>query len=185
MSLPESRATCKRWMGGIEKSTEAAILAPDIRRLAPQHEGELCRVLFCLEPSARCSRFGQAVSNTYLANHAKRALANADSITGAFIGERLRGFAEVYNGRPHGFAEAAFVVEQAWRRRGLGWALLRAAMQVAADPQTNTLRMIFSRHNWPMRKLASKARGKLDIIFDEISVDVDLGKTAPIKIGVV
>jgi hypothetical protein len=58
-------------------------------------------------------------------------------------------------------------------------------MQVAADSQTNTLRMIFSRHNWPMRKLASKARGKLDIIFDEISVDVDLGKTAPIKIGVV
>jgi hypothetical protein len=66
-------------------------------------------------------------------------------------------------------------------------------MQVAADPQTNTLRMIFSRHNWPTRKLASKARGKLDIILDEISVDIDLGENersswmnaATIKIGVV
>jgi len=109
------------------------------------------------------------------------------------IGERVRGFAEIYNSRPHGFADTAFVVEPEWRRRGLGWALLRAAMQAAAESQTNTLRMIFSRHNWPMRKLANKACGKLDIILGEISVDVDLGENersswmnaTPIKIGVV
>jgi ribosomal protein S18 acetylase RimI-like enzyme len=193
MSLPESSAICTRWMGGMETSAEAAVLAPVIRRLAPQDEGELRRVLLRLEPSARCSRFGQAASDAYLAKHAKCALANADSIMGAFIGDRLRGFAEIYNGRPHGFADTAFVVEPEWRRRGLGWALLRAAMQAAAESQTNTLRMIFSRHNWPMRKLANKACGKLDIILGEISVDVDLGENersswmnaTPIKIGVV
>jgi GNAT superfamily N-acetyltransferase len=109
-------------MGGMETSAEAAVLAPVIRRLAPQDEGELRRVLLRLEPSARCSRFGQAASDGYLAKHAKCALANADSIMGAFIGERLRGFAEIYNGRPHGFSDTAFVVEPEWRRRGLGWA---------------------------------------------------------------
>jgi GNAT superfamily N-acetyltransferase len=156
---------------------------PVVRRLDRPDEGELCRILLGLEVPARCSRFGQAASDAYLAGHARTAFANADCILGSFIGERLRGFAEVYNNGAHGFAEAAFVVEQKWRRRGLGWALLQAAMQAAADSGANTLRMIFSRHNWPMRKLACKATGKLDIIFDEISADVDLGEIQPFVIG--
>jgi hypothetical protein len=32
--------------------------------------------------------------------------------------------------------------------------------------------MIFSRHNWPMRKLATKANRRFDIVLDEIFVDV-------------
>ena len=155
----------------------AVALAPDIRRLGLQDESELCRILLSLESSSRCSRFGLCVSDTYLAGYAQSALADADWIAGAFIDDRLRGVVEVHNDRPHGSAEAAFVVEQEWRRRGLGWTLLRAAMRnAAADAETNTLRMIFSRHNWPMRKLASKASGRLDMVFDEISVDVALSE---------
>jgi hypothetical protein len=44
----------------------------------------------------------------------------------------------------------------------LGWALLQAAIQKAAVCEANMIRMVFSRHNWPMRKLAAKASGKLD-----------------------
>jgi GNAT superfamily N-acetyltransferase len=180
------------WTGDAEASRQSAIVGPDIRLLQRKHEGELCRLLLGLDAPARCGRFGQAASDAYLTSHARTALANADCVLGGFIGERLRGVAEVYNDGPNGFAEAAFVVEQEWRRRGLGWALLRAAMRAAADCPTNKLRLIFSRHNWPMRKLASKVSGKLDIILDEISVDVDLDEdnrsswadATPFKIGV-
>ena len=155
------------------RRSDGATLKPYILCLGPQDEGELCRILLSLEPSGRCGRFGQCVSDAYLARHAQSALANADWIAGAFVDECLRGVVEVDNGRARGWAEATFVVEQEWRRRGLGWALLRAAMQMAADAsKTNTLRMIFSRHNWPMRKLAAKANGRFDSVLDEISVDV-------------
>ena len=152
---------------------DAATLTPDIRCLGPEDESELFRVLLSLDRSSRRSRFGQCVSDTYLAHHAQTALGNANWIAGAFIDERLRGVVEVYDCKSHGWAEAAFVVEQEWRRRGLGWTLLRAAMRKTADAsETNTLRMTFSRHNWPMRKLAAKANGRFDVILDEISVDL-------------
>jgi hypothetical protein len=32
--------------------------------------------------------------------------------------------------------------------------------------------LIFSRHNWPTRKLAAKANGRFNIVLDEIFVDV-------------
>jgi GNAT superfamily N-acetyltransferase len=102
-------------------------------------------------------------------------LDNASWILGAFPDDQLRGVVEIHGEGPQGFAEAAFVVEPQWRRRGLGWALLRAAIEVASDAQANSLRMIFCRHNWPMRKLASKAGGRLDVVLDELSVDVTLG----------
>jgi GNAT superfamily N-acetyltransferase len=175
MSLLENRVIGKR-VCDAERPTDAAMAAADIRCLGPQDEGELCRILLGLEPSGRCGRFGQAANDAYLSGYAKFALANADWIVGAFIDERLRGVVEVYNSGPHGYAEAAFVVEQEWRRRGLGWALLRAAMQIAAQSEADRLRMIFSRHNWPMRKLADKAGGTLDIVLDELSVDVALAE---------
>jgi GNAT superfamily N-acetyltransferase len=101
-----------------------------------------------------------------------------DWIVGAFLEDRLRNVVEIYSGDLGGRAEAALVVEREWRRQGLGWALLRAAMQVAADAETKALRMIFSRHNWGMRKLAAKAGGRLDVILGEIVVDVALDEGA-------
>jgi hypothetical protein len=68
MSLPESSAICTRWMGGMETSAEAAVLAPVIRRLAPQDEGELRRVLLRLEPSARCSKIWSLANESNVDN---------------------------------------------------------------------------------------------------------------------
>jgi GNAT superfamily N-acetyltransferase len=163
-----------RTVFGAIASTEAANHSCYIRLLKQEDEDELCRIFLTLEPSARCCRFGQVASDAYLVNHAKRSLTDADWIIDAFVGERIRGLVEVYSGRPSSYAEAAFVVEQEWRRRGLGWALLQAAIQKAGASGADTLRMVFSRHNWPMRKLASKASSKLDMVLDEMCVDAAL-----------
>jgi GNAT superfamily N-acetyltransferase len=149
-------------------------LWPPIYPLGHQHEKELQRVLLGLDATARRHRFGQAASDAYLADYARRALANAAWIGGAFIDGRLRGVVEVYDCGGSGCAEAAFVVEHNWRRRGLGWALLREALRTAAESKMRTLRMIFSRQNWPMRRLATRAGGTVDIVLDELLVDVAL-----------
>ena len=146
----------------------------NIRLLGQEDEGEVCRIFLTLEPSARYCRFGASVTDACLIDHAKRSLANADWIVGAFIGERIRGLVEVYSGQSSDDVEAAFVVEREWRRRGLGWALLQAAIQKARACEADAIKMIFSRHNWPMRKLASKASAKLDIVLDEMCVEVPL-----------
>ncbi|PWT91628.1 MAG: hypothetical protein C5B56_03530 [Proteobacteria bacterium] len=153
-------------------------LSPPIYPLGRQHEKELRRVLLGLDVAARHHRFGQAASDAYLVDHARRALADAAWVGGAFIDGRLRGVVEVYDRGGSGCAEAAFVVEQSWRRRGLGWALLREALRTAAASKMRTLRMIFSRQNWPMRRLATRAGGRVDIALDELLVDVALAARA-------
>jgi len=152
-------------------------LKPDILRLRPEHVAELCRLLCDLDPLSRCGRFNHAVSDAYLAGHANRAVADATCVLGAIVDGHLRGVVEVYYDGPRSCAEAAFVVAQDWRRRGLGLALLQAAIAAAARADVGKLRMIFSRHNWPMRKLADKASGRLDLVLDEITVDVALAES--------
>jgi GNAT superfamily N-acetyltransferase len=101
---------------------------------------------------------------------------------GAFVRERIRGLVELYSSKPHGCIEAAFIVEKDWRRRGLGWALLQEAMQKASQCEAKTLRMVFSRENWPMRNLAHKARAKLDIVLDEMCADVGLNEQIKFRV---
>jgi GNAT superfamily N-acetyltransferase len=139
VSLVDNRVTGTSQIGAVEWRPDADTPAPDIRCLGGQHEAELYRLLLGLEPAGRRSRFKQAVDDAYLANHTQLALANANWVVGAFIDENLRGVVEIWDAGPHGYAEAAFVVEQDWRRRGLGWALLRAAMQLAVDSRTHSL----------------------------------------------
>jgi GNAT superfamily N-acetyltransferase len=148
--------------------------ASKVRLLVPEDRDELCRVFLTLEPSARYCRFGRAASDASLVDHANKSLADADWIAGAFVGGRIRGVVEGYSSKPSGCVEAAFIVEKEWRRRGLGWALLQAAVQKASQCEANTLRMVFSRENWPMRSLADKARPRLDFVLDEMCADVAL-----------
>jgi GNAT superfamily N-acetyltransferase len=168
---------------GTSPPTGATYQASDIRLLGQEDEDELCRIFLTLEPSARYCRFRRAASDASMVDHAKRSLADADWIVGAFVSERVRGVVEVYGGEPSGCVEAAFVVEREWRRLGLGWALLQAAIQKASGCEASTLRMVFSRHNWPMRKLAGKASAKLDIVLDEMCVDVLLDGSTKISLG--
>jgi GNAT superfamily N-acetyltransferase len=177
MTLSENR------VGDAGSTTEAELvpngraMAPAIRPLGPQHSAELSRLFLRLEATARVSRFGLATNDAYLAAYAAHALAEAAWVLGAFVDDSLRGLVEVYHDAPRGFAEAAFVVDRDWRRRGLGWALLCAACEVAAEGQAHILRMMFSRHNWPMRGLAMKAGSRFDLANNEIMADLALRRT--------
>lgn len=132
-------------------------------------------MLLHLDKASRAIRSDGTVSDDCLVRHSRCASSSAAWIGGAFIDEGLRGVVEVYDIGQSRTVEAALLVEQAWRRRVFGSALLKAAIQWAAKTDRIMLRMVFSRHNWPMRKLASNAQARLDLGFDEITADIAIG----------
>jgi GNAT superfamily N-acetyltransferase len=129
-----------------------------VQVLGPEHQAELARLTQCLGLSF-------CASNT---------LATANWSAGAFVNQRLCGLVEGRDSGNPNFVEVSLVVEPAWRRRGLGAALLEAAICWGKASGRSTLRMIFSRHDWSMRKLASKANAQFDMVLDRMWADVTL-----------
>ena len=151
---------------------------PLIIGLDLSQEAELVRLLLALDAPSRVSRFLFAASDRSLIEHARRALSTAAWVAGAIVEGGLRGIAEIYDIGATGGVEAAFLVDRDWRRQGLGTALLRASQHWAAESKRAAIRMVFSRGNWPMRRLASTANARLDLALDEISAELPVGEHA-------
>jgi GNAT superfamily N-acetyltransferase len=143
-----------------------------IQSLDFNHCTHFQRILSGLDQSSLRHRVGPLTRDDCLNEHANRALATASRVFGVFVGESLKGILELYDGEASGHVDATLVVEWPWRNRGLGWALLGAAMQWVRHSETRTIRMIFSRNNWPMRALAHKANAQLTLVFDEICASI-------------
>jgi GNAT superfamily N-acetyltransferase len=129
-------------------------------------------LLLRLDRDSRWRRFGHVVGDDTLRNHVQHALAHAAGVIGIARDGRLRGVLELYSCAPSPYCEGALVVAPSWRRRGLGTALLRAAAAFAGEAALGPIRLIFTRDNWPMRKLAAKADARFDLVLDEICAEV-------------
>lgn len=97
-------------------------------RLDLNRRAELRSFFTRLDRESRCRRFGHAAADELLCLHADKALQDTWSTVGVFIDRTLRGVLELYPYAPAPILEDAIVVEQGWRRRGLGSALLRAGL---------------------------------------------------------
>lgn len=126
--------------------------------LGPEHRAEFVRLAQCLGPSFCASKMS------------KPPIWSA----GAFVNQRLRGVVEGRVSGDPNFVEVSIVVEPTWCRRGLDEALLDAAICWGKASGRSTLRMIFSRHDWSMRRLASKANAQFDMVLDTMWADVTL-----------
>jgi GNAT superfamily N-acetyltransferase len=148
-----------------------AMLSDSIHVLTETDRWDIEELFVSLDLDSRCSRFGYAASDAALVTHSRSALQNACSTLGIFTNDKLSGIAEIYR-RDDAHYEVSFVVERPSRRRGHGWRLLRSSMHWAQKANAASLQMIFSRHNWAMRKLAAKARAKLDLSLDELNAEI-------------
>jgi hypothetical protein len=146
--------------------------APHVWLLDCEQVEEFEEFLLRLDRDSRWRRFGHAASDEALQAHARSALAAASCVIGVSLDGTLRGALEIYSCAPQPFCEAALVVEPQWRRRGLGFAMLRAAARFAREASAGGIRLIFTRDNWPMRKLASKADARFDLVLDEFCAEV-------------
>jgi GNAT superfamily N-acetyltransferase len=143
----------------IERRRDVEVIGSHlVRELGPEHLAELVRLGQCLDPPV-------CISNR---------LATASWAAGVFVDQRLRGLVEGRDPADPSFVEVSFVVEPSWRGRGLGRALLEAAIYWGKTSGRSTLRMIFSRNDWSMRKLATKANARFDIVLDRMSADISL-----------
>jgi GNAT superfamily N-acetyltransferase len=75
-----------------------------------------------------------------------------------------------------GSMEARLFVGAAWRRRGVGALLLKAALDWASCRRAHTLRIVCARDDWPMRHFVEKFDARLDLMFGQIVADFPLAE---------
>lgn len=143
---------------------------PSERSIRPDSPGGLFRPLLPFDRAAyaahlrrlshedRRSRFHADLGDAAVEAHAARALAGPGRVMGWFENGALRGAAEVALSRGGLSAEAAFEVEEAWRGRGVGTALVGAALLWARNRGARRLIVHTTRRNVPMLR-AAQAHG--------------------------
>jgi GNAT superfamily N-acetyltransferase len=109
-----------------------------------------------LSPDDRRSRFHAEVSDDALQAHAADALRGRGRVIGWWKDGVLRGAAEVALSADGASAEGAFEVEEGFRGRGVGSALVGAALLWARNRGARRLLIHTARRNVPMLKAAAR-----------------------------
>ena len=146
--------------------SETPLPSVEIRRLWPSDIEAYRDHLLRLDPRSRHQRFGGGMSDDFLCHYAETCFGKGDLLYGAFVGGELVGAAELRSnaaiwseqapfGR-HIHAEAAFSVEEAHRRRGIGEKLFRRIQRAASNHGVETIEIICLPDNVGMRALAQK-----------------------------
>jgi GNAT superfamily N-acetyltransferase len=143
-----------------------APLNVEIRRLWPSDMEAYRDHLLRLDARSRHERFGGGMSDDFLMHYAEHCFGRGDLLYGAFIGGHLCGAAElrsnqaIWSEQPqfgrHIHAEAAFSVENGYRRRGIGEKLFRRIQRAATNHGVETIEIICLPDNIGMRTLAQK-----------------------------
>lgn len=159
---------------------------PIIRRLWP-NDGPVVEAYFLrLDPETRANRFMGALSDAAALTYARNAMSAEGLMFGGFIDGTLRGLGELRpaSAPPPGFilgaeAEAAFAVEKAYRRNGLGQALFRRIAAAARNRGVRDLHVRCLAWNRPMRELATKVGADLRISGGEADGALHLARPTP------
>jgi GNAT superfamily N-acetyltransferase len=172
MSTAEDRASPTRQS---HVPDGASILPLEVRPLEIGDRLELERLLLTLDQLSGFTALDRSAYDNCRIGRERAVLPSATWMAGGFLDGRLRGVVEVRAHAARGFAEAVLAVEAGWRRRGIGSALLHAAMEWAGRSGVPILRLKFSRTDLPMRRLASQADAWLDLAFDEMTAEIAVG----------
>jgi GNAT superfamily N-acetyltransferase len=155
----------------LETKMEPAVHS-HIRRLWTADMAAFRDHLLRLDAQSRHDRFGGAVSDEFLIRYAENCFGAGDLVFGAFLEGRLRGAGELRSenaaiwteSAPFAsrvLAEAAFSVEDGWRRLGIGEQLFARIVRAASNHGVETIEILCQADNRPMQKLAAKFATKL------------------------
>lgn len=138
----------------------------EIRRLWPSDMEAFRDHLLRLDPRSRHERFGGGMSDDFLVHYAEHCFGRGDLVYGAYVHDHLCGAAELRSSHTiwseqapfgrHIHAEAAFSVEEGYRRRGVGEKLFRRIQRAASNHGVETIEVICLPDNIGMRTLAQK-----------------------------
>ena len=141
-----------------------------IRKLTPADKTQIRDHLLRLDRESLTMRFGASVSPEFIATYVERSLGRDCLMHGYFENGMLRATAEL---RTDGDffadqAEAAFSVEQGWRRRGIGAELFSRTLKSARNRGIERLTIMCLSWNKPMRALARKFSAELHLEEGEV-----------------
>ena len=145
---------------------EAASSPVEIRRLWLSDKEAFRDHLLSLDPRSRHLRFGGGMSDDFLVRYAENCFGKGDLLYGAFVDGKMVGAAELRSNQAiwseqapfgrHINAEAAFSVDQDYRRRGIGEKLFKRLLRAATNHGVETIEIICLPDNAGMQNLAKK-----------------------------
>ncbi|MBV8443671.1 MAG: GNAT family N-acetyltransferase [Hyphomicrobiales bacterium] len=140
--------------------------AVEIRRLWPSDKEAYRDHLLRLDPRSRHERFGGGMSDDFLVKYAESCFGKGDLLYGAFADGKMIGAAELRSNQAiwseappfgrHIHAEAAFSVEEGYRRRGIGERLFKRIQRAATNHGVETIEIVCLPDNIGMQRLAQK-----------------------------
>ena len=146
--------------------SEAASSPVEIRRLWLSDKEAFRDHLLSLDPRSRHLRFGGGMSDDFLVHYAENCFGKGDLLYGAFVDGKMVGAAELRSNQAiwsdqapfgrHIHAEAAFSVDQGYRRRGIGEKLFKRILRAATNHGVETIEIICLPDNVGMQNLAKK-----------------------------
>jgi GNAT superfamily N-acetyltransferase len=141
---------------------------PELRRLWPSDKEAFRQHLISLDPRSRHMRFGGGMSDEFLARYAENCFGRGDLLYGAFVDGKMAGAAELRSNQAiwseqapfgrHIHAEAAFSVDDHYRRRGVGEKLFKRLLRAATNHGVETIEIVCLPENVGMQNLARKFR---------------------------
>ena len=145
---------------------EAKSSPVELRRLWPSDKEAFRHHLVSLDPRSRHLRFGGGMSDDFLVRYAENCFGKGDLVYGAFIDGKLVGAAELRSNQAiwseqapfgrHIHAEAAFSVDDGYRRRGVGEKLFKRILRAATNHGVETIEIVCLPENVGMQNLARK-----------------------------
>lgn len=158
---------------------ESTDFSTDIRRLWPGDMPSFRDHLLRLDATSRHARFAGGMSDEFLVHYAESCFGQGDLVFGAFVGGVMRGAAELRSSEAiwseqapfqrHIHAEAAFSVEEAYRRRGIGEALFHRVERAASNHGVETIEIICAPDNTSMLRLAGKFKTQFSFEADQVT----------------
>jgi len=150
--------------------SEHRILGGSIRKLWPTESDRFRDHLLRLDKDARRMRFAHGVSDSFIADYAKRMTEMGSIVFGYFVDGEMHGAAELRKlgdtwGRE---AEAAFSVEKAFQEKGIGTELMGRVIRSARNRGVHLLYMSCLSENGKMQAVARKHHADLRFEYGEV-----------------
>ena len=147
--------------------------AVEIRRLWPADMPLFRDHLLRLDARSRHERFGGGMSDDFIIHYAESCFGQGDLVFGAFIDGQMHGAAELRSSEAiwteqapfqrHIHAEAAFSVEEPYRRRGIGEQLFRRIVRAASNHGVETIDIVCMPDNISMIRLAAQVQNAFHV----------------------
>ncbi len=148
--------------------------------------------LLRLDAQSRHARFGGGMSDDFIVHYAQSCFGQGDLVFGAFIDGCMRGAGELRSSEAiwteqapfhrHIHAEAAFSVEEPYRRRGVGEQLFRRIERAASNHGVETIEIVCTPDNIGMLRLAAKFKTQFSFEENQMTGRLTARRPTPLSL---